>query len=142
DSAKNLLRGITLHLLSTEGTVASIREVRRRLNGTPADLDLLFSDMAGSSAFDGIVANIGASFLGKLEAGGRELQGILSTAQEQTAPLDDIVRVTERSDFRLRDLGTGRMTIYLVLPGMRMGTHYRWLRLVIQQALAAMERSP
>ena len=34
------------------------------------------------------------------------------------------------------------MTIYLVLPGMRMGTHYRWLRLVIQQALAAMERNP
>jgi hypothetical protein len=25
---------------------------------------------------------------------------------------------------------------------MRMGTHYRWLRLIIQQALAAMERNP
>ncbi len=142
DSAKNLLRGIMLHLMSTTANLGSIREVRRRLNGTPAELDALFSDMTGSSAFDGVVANIGASFLGKLEAGGRELQGILSTAQEQTAPLDDIVRITERSDFRLRDLGTGRMTIYLVLPGMRMGTHYRWLRLVIQQALAAMERSP
>jgi hypothetical protein len=82
--------------------IASIREVRRRLNGTPAELDALFTAMTGSSAFDGVVANIGASFLGKLEAGGRELQGILSTAQEQTAPLDDIVRITERSDFRLR----------------------------------------
>jgi type IV secretion system protein VirD4 len=142
DSAKNLLRGIALHLLSTTADLASIRQVRKRLNGTPADLDALFSDMAGSNAFDGIVANIGASFLGKLEAAGRELQGILSTAQEQTAPLDDIVRVTERCDFRLRDLASGRMTIYLVLPGMRMGTHYRWLRLVIQQALAAMERNP
>jgi type IV secretion system protein VirD4 len=142
DSAKNLLRGIALHLLSTTANMASIREVRRRLNGTPAELDSLFSEMVGSSAYDGIVANIGASFLGKLEAGGRELQGILSTAQEQTAPLDDIVRITERSDFRLRELSTSRMTIYLVLPGMRMGTHYRWLRLVIQQALAAMERSP
>lgn len=98
--------------------------------------------MAGSTAFDGVVANIGTSFLGKLESGGRELQGILSTAQEQTAPLDDIVGVTERSDFRLRDLASGRMTIYLVLPGLRMGTHYRYLRLVIQQALAAMERHP
>jgi type IV secretion system protein VirD4 len=142
DSAKNLIRGITLHLLSTTADMASIREVRRRLNGTPADLDALFSEMTGSTAYDGVVANIGASFLGKLEAGGRELQGILSTAQEQTAPLDDIVRVTEQSDFRLRDLSTSRMTIYLVLPGMRMGTHYRWMRLVIQQALAAMERSP
>ena len=142
DSAKNLVRGIALHLLSTDGSVVTIREVRKRLNGTPADLDALFTDMAGSSAFDGIIANIGASFLGKLESGGRELQGILSTTQEQTAPLDDIVGITERSDFRLRDLAAGRTTIYLVLPGMRMGTHYRWMRLVIQQALAAMERTP
>ncbi len=142
DTAKDLLRGIILHLLSTTGHAATIREVRSRLNGTPAELDALFSDMVDSSAFDGIVRNIGKSFLGRLGAGGRELQGILSTAQVQTAPLDDIVRITERSDFRLRDLGAGRMTIYLVLPGMRMGTHYRWLRLVIQQALAAMERSP
>lgn len=142
DSAKNLVRGLVLHLLSTEGRPANIRQVRRMLNGTPAELDALFSAMTGSGAYDGIVANIGASFLGKLEAGGRELQGILSTAQEQTAPLDDIVRITERSDFRLRDLSSSGMTIYLVLPGMRMGTHYRWLRMVIQQALAAMERSP
>ncbi len=137
DSAKNLVRGIILHLLER----GSIRALRGALHGTSADLDTLFSEMAVSNAFDGIVANIGRSFLGKLEAGGRELQGILSTAQEQTAPLDDIVGITERSDFRLRDLATGRLTIYLVLPGLRMGTHYRWLRLVIQQALAAMERN-
>jgi len=142
DSAKNLVRGLTLHLLSMTADATSIRELRRRLNGTPVELDALFTAMTRSSAFDGIVANIGASFLGKLEAGGRELQAILSTAQEQTAPLDDITGIMERSDFRLRDLSSGRTTIYLVLPGMRMGTHYRWLRLVIQQALAAMERSP
>lgn len=142
DSAKNLIRGLTLHLLSTASRYATLRQVRGLLNGTPAEMDALFSAMTGSAAFDGIVGNIGRSFLGKLEAGGRELQGILSTAQEQTAPLDDVARITERSDFRLSDLGSGRMSIYLVLPGMRMGTHYRWLRLVIQQALAAMERAP
>jgi type IV secretion system protein VirD4 len=141
DSAKNLVRGLALHLLATTST-ATLREVRALLNGTPAELDALFTAMTNSDAFDGIVSNIGRSFLGKLEAGGRELQGILSTAQEQTAPLDDIVGITERSDFLLRDLPTSRTTIYLVLPGLRMGTHYRWLRLVIQLALAAMERNP
>jgi len=140
DSAKNLVRGLTLHLLSTT-RAATLREVRAQLNGTPAELDALFSAMTESSAYDGVVSNIGRSFLGKLEAGGRELQGILSTAQEQTAPLDDIVPVTERSDFALTDLATGAVSLYLVLPGMRMGTHYRWLRLVIQLALAALERS-
>lgn len=142
DSAKNLLRGFTLHLLATEPGRATLREGRRLLNATPPELDALFTGMADSDAFDGVVANIGAAFLGKKESGGRELQGILSTAQEQTAPLDDVVRVTERSDFKLSDLRSGKLTIYLVLPGMRMGTHYRWLRLVIQQALAAMERAP
>jgi len=142
DSAKNLIRGITLHLLSTDPNAATLREVRRILNASPAELERLFTAMVDSNAFEGIVANIGAAFFGKKESGGRELQGILSTAQEQTAPLDDVIRVTERSDFRLSELRSGKVSIYLVLPGMRMGTHYRWLRLVIQQALAAMERAP
>lgn len=142
DSAKNLIRGIILHLLATNPKAATLREVRRLLNTTPAEMERLFVAMTESAAFDGVVANIGASFFGKLQAGGRELQGILSTAQEQTAPLDDIVRITERSQFSLADLRSGKVTIYLVLPGMRMGTHYRWLRLMIQLALAAMERAP
>lgn len=142
DSAKNLVRGIVLHLKSTEPQKLTLREVRKILSSTPSELESLFKAMVESTAFDGVVANIGASFLGKHESGGRELQSILSTAQEQTAPLDDVVGVTERSDFSLSDLKSGKLTIYLVLPGMRMGTHYRWLRLVVQQALAAMERSP
>lgn len=142
DSAKNLIRGIVLYLLATAPKRATLRELRRLLNATPAELDRLFSEMASSSAFDGVVANIGAAFLGKKESGGRELQGILSTAQEQTAPLDDIVGITGKSDFALSDLADGNTTIYLVLPGMRLATHYRWLRLVVQQALIAMERRP
>ena len=142
DSAKNLVRGIILHLLATEPQNVNMRELRRMLSATPAELERLFLAMTDSTSFDGVVANIGAAFLGKKESGGRELQGILSTAQEQTAPLDDVVRITAKSDFTLSDLRSGKLTIYLVLPGMRMGTHYRWLRLVVQQALAAMERAP
>lgn len=142
DSAKNLIKGLALHLLETKQDQATLRDLRRLLNGTPAELEKALAAMVSSQAFDGILRNIGTSFLGKLEAGGRELQGILSTAQEQTAPLDDIVGATDRCDFVLEDLRRRPTTIYLVLPGMRMGTHYRWLRLVIQQALAAMERVP
>lgn len=141
DSAKNLTRGFIL-LDVSDKRVPTLRSLRSKLNGTPADLDRLFVRMVETSAFDGVVANIGASFLGKKESGGRELQSILSTAQEQTTPLDDVVTTTDRSDFSLRDLHRGDMTVYLVLPGMRMGTHYRWLRLVIQQALGAVERAP
>jgi type IV secretion system protein VirD4 len=141
DSAKNLIRGIILHLLDKSPQKATLREVRRLLNATPAELDILFKAMMDSSAFEGVVSNIGAAFYGKKESGGRELQGILSTAQEQTAPLDDVVRITDKSDFRLSELSRGNVTIYLVLPGMRIATHYRWLRIVVQQALIAMERN-
>jgi len=139
DSAKNLVRGIILHLLAAAPQQATLRQVRLLLNGTPPELERLFTAMTDSAAFDGIVSNIGRSFLGKNE---RELASIMSTAQEQTAPLDDVLHVTERPDFTLGELAGGKVSIYLVLPGMRMATHYRWLRLVIQQALAAMERNP
>ena len=139
DSARNLVRGIILLLLATAPSRVTLRELRRLLCGTPPELEALFTAMTECDAFDGIVSNIGRTFLGKNE---RELASIMSTAQEQTAPLDDVLHVTERSDFRLSDLRSGKLSIYLVLPGMRMGTHYRWLRLMIQLALAALERCP
>ena len=141
NASRSFTKGAILHLMSTSPRV-TMRDVRRLMHGTPVELDKLFTDMTDSSAFNGIVANIGASFLGKKESGGRELQSILSTAQTQTDPLDDILHITERSEFKLSDLSKGKMTIYLVLPGMRMATHYPWLRVVIQQALNALERSP
>ncbi|MCW5687096.1 MAG: type IV secretory system conjugative DNA transfer family protein [Pseudolabrys sp.] len=141
DAGRNLIRGLALHLRSTSATTPTLRDIRRLVNGTPAELDEVFGAMADSEAYDGVVRNIGRAFLGKAAASERELQGILSTVQEQTAPLDDIVHVTDRSDFRLSDLKARPTTIYLVLPGMRMGTHFRWLRLEVQQALIAMERT-
>lgn len=141
ESARNLLRGLILHLLDQEGRV-TIRSLRQVLSSTKAELDDLLGQMVDSLAFDGIVSNIGRAFLSKFVEGPREFSSIISTAQEQTAPLDDIRDVSDSSDFRLADLYHGGTTIYLVLPGMRMATHFRWLRLIVQQALGAVERHP
>jgi type IV secretion system protein VirD4 len=75
--------------------------------------------------------------------GDRELGGVLSTAITQTQWLDDmqIRYVLGRSDFRLADLKLKPTTIYLCLEAMRMGTHARWLRLMILLALTVMERT-
>ncbi|MBZ0146068.1 MAG: type IV secretory system conjugative DNA transfer family protein, partial [Pseudorhodoplanes sp.] len=100
DSGKNLSRGLLLNTMATKPQALTLRALRRQLSSTPAEFDALFRQMTESSAFDGIVANIGASYLGKQEAGGRELQSILSTVQEQTAPFDDILHVTDQSDFK------------------------------------------
>lgn len=140
DSAKNLLRGAALHILETTGKAPTIRQLRRLVNGTAEDLLKLYEAMRKSRIE--AVANTGASFKGKLEMSPRELQSILSTLQEQTAPFDDVAHIMERSDVRFTDLRDGRTSVYLVLPGLRMVTHYRWLRVMIQEALTAMERAP
>jgi len=49
--------------------------------------------------------------------------------------------VLVRSDFKMEDLKRKRTTVYLCLPAMRMGTHARWLRLMILLALSVMERT-
>ena len=141
DAAKNLSRGEVLMELA-ERRLPTLRSLRRFLCSTPAELERRFTAMTDAAAFDGIVSNIGSTFLGKLSGSPRELQSILSTAQEQTAPLDDVLHVTDDSDFRLADLNTGKLSVFLVLPGMRMGTHFRWLRLIVQQALSVLERAP
>lgn len=141
DSSRNLIRGFVLRQIDRDGW-ATLRSLRDVLSSTKAELEDLLTDMADSDAFDGIVSNIGGAFLAKFTEGTREFSGILSTAQEQTAPLDDVRHVSDVSDFKLADLWRGNTTIYLVLPGMRMATHFRWLRLIVQQALAAVERHP
>ena len=149
DSAKNVLVGLILFALVYERERLNIRGLRALLSDDQLLMEA-WRTMADSDAFDGRLRNIGKTFLGKIardhegnpvEFDG-ELRSILSTAREQTRPLDDVAHVTEKSDFRLDDIGHVPTTIYLVLPGMRIATHARWLRLFVYQLLAALERKP
>jgi type IV secretion system protein VirD4 len=73
-----------------------------------------------------------------------ERSGVISTAIEQTDFLDSppIARCLARSDFSLTDLKSKPTTVYLCLPAGRMATHSRWLRVIINLAVEAMERNP
>ncbi len=75
--------------------------------------------------------------------GEKELGSVLSTAKTQTQWLDDrrVKNVLVRSSFTMEDLKRKPTTIYLCLPAMRMGTHARWLRLMIMHSLNVMERT-
>ena len=72
-----------------------------------------------------------------------ERGSVLSAARTQTQWLDDprVKNVLCRSKFRMADLKRKKTTVYLCLPAMRMGTHARWLRLMIMHALNVMERT-
>jgi type IV secretion system protein VirD4 len=68
---------------------------------------------------------------------------VISTCDTQTAWLEGeaMKSVLQGSDFRLEELKDKRVTVYLCLPAMRLGTHGRWLRLMIGMALEALERT-
>ena len=72
----------------------------------------------------------------------KERSSILSTAIVQTDFLDSpaMRSVLDHSDFTLTSLKDKPTTVYLSLPAGRMGTHSRWLRLMIALTIEAMER--
>lgn len=91
-------------------------------------------------AFADAVASAGERFEAMQE---KELQSVLSSALTQLEFLDSdkMANVLTRSDLNLSELKTGATTLYLCLPATRMGTHSRWLRVIINLALIAFERT-
>ncbi|MBS0242720.1 MAG: type IV secretory system conjugative DNA transfer family protein [Proteobacteria bacterium] len=72
----------------------------------------------------------------------RERGSVLSAARTQTQWLDSPMMkgVLEHSKFKLGDIKRKKMSLYLCLPASRMGTHARWLRLIVMLAISVMER--
>jgi len=148
-SAKNLIRGFILFALHKNPETASLNDVREYLNlpyetegdDEPDTMEDHFQEMRDSpDAFDGVLAGIGGSMMGKPD---NERGSIISTAIEQTAFLDskrlkDHIAMTGLPSMRV--LKEKPATIYLVLPASRMGTHFRWLRALLTQAMTALEQ--
>ncbi|MEW6253549.1 MAG: type IV secretory system conjugative DNA transfer family protein, partial [Planctomycetota bacterium] len=141
EEAKALIAGIILHVAThppPEG--ATLAAVRDLLTAAPARLTATLRAMQASPAADGLVARAANRHLGKAD---REATGVLSAAQRHTHFLDSR-RVTDslaRADFSFEDLRDQRATVFLVLPPERLGTHARWLRLLVAQALHALAQS-
>ncbi|MCX7568318.1 type IV secretory system conjugative DNA transfer family protein, partial [Sulfitobacter sp. F26169L] len=151
-SARNLIRGLCLYVLHTAGKSASLRDVREILTspleepenaseGSKTSLSTHFDHMLeAEDAFDGVLAGVGGTMTGKPKD---EKGSIISTAIEQTAFLDSAPMRTHIADSGLssmRVLKRKPTTIYLVLPASRMATHARWLRMLITQAMTALEQ--
>jgi type IV secretion system protein VirD4 len=150
-AARNLLMALVLfERFSGE----SLSAVRKALVGNPADL----WDMLQASRPQGneepiiqeameIIAAQGLAFAYKND---REAPAIISTAIEQlgflmSPAMRQLFEPHGREEARLENLkvaaGEQPTTIYLVLPSGRVGTHSRWLRLVVTSALQHFERN-
>lgn len=139
-SARGYLRALILHVAATEPPDSChLVRVRQLIMLSEKDRETLFHEMKVSD--DPIVSGMGSAMLGRTKG---EAGSILSSCEAQTTFLDGgpMRRVLcGRSSFRLEDLKAKRITVYLCLPAMRLETHGRWLRLFVQMAVDAMERT-
>lgn len=154
DSSRILIKALILFALNMEDKRdRNLITVWRLLTGThPAVVHVakgaeiskraaLFKLLQGcTGVFDDAVAAAGSNFAQMAE---RELASVFSTALTQLEFLDSnaMAAVLERSDLKLSELKSEKATVYLCLPATRMGTHARWLRVIINLALVAFERT-
>jgi type IV secretion system protein VirD4 len=164
DSARRLLKVLILYLIIQENPeiihlgymrdllMLRAPEIRRakvyaEANAKAAitEEEALFNLLIGTGdVMDGAIRGEGQAFLALYKRSDRECASILSTARTQTEFLDSMPMraISQRSDFRLRDLKREDVTVYVCLPAMRMSTHANWLRVLITQALIAFESEP
>lgn len=146
-SAKNLVRGLSLFDHVRDADKATLTNVRKMLtlpfetdNDDDESLSDHLTDMTDIDDYDGVISSAAWTMASKPE---NERGSIISSATEETSFLDS---PPMRAHLKSGGLSTLRVlkrkptTIYLVLPASRMATHFRWLRLVLMQAMAAMER--
>lgn len=160
EAARNLIKGLILHVLSarsfngqrnlvtvrrllTQGDWISVRAVRDAGDNEemPSAFGVLWASMRQNPAFNGVVAGVGEQMISMAD---KQRSGVLEAARTNTEFLDSIPmqRLLEKSDFDLGELKTNPqgLTIYLTLPQRYMETHYRWLRLMIVLAVGEMEQ--
>jgi type IV secretion system protein VirD4 len=141
ESAKAFLEGLILHVATSslfkdeERTLVTVADL---LAGRIKPFTELLADMLDNESLD---HHIIASARSMQEKADKELASVLSTARKNLRFLqyDSMRDVLSGHDFDLEGLLGDRMTVYLVLPAIRMGTCSQWLRLFINLTLAATE---
>lgn len=161
ESARSLVKGLLLHILTAEEyegrrNLITLRklvtrgdweavEALRQAGETdiPPAHGLLWTRVGGNPAFGGLVAGIGDTFTNMLLNSPKQFESVLQVANRNTEFIDSpaMQRCLEVSDFEISGLKTrpGGMSLYLCLPQRYMTTHYRWLRMMISLTVTEME---
>lgn len=137
ESAKQFLEGVILHV-ATYHAYAGRRDLVSVYECLMEGGDSLKLEMAENSAADFAVLTLASHFYDKAD---NERSSVLSTLRRHIRFLgySQIKKELRGHSFDLKQLKTQKMTVYLSLPAMRMGTCARWLRLFVNLTLAALE---
>jgi type IV secretion system protein VirD4 len=153
--AQDIVAGLVMYHRLTNRS-ASLGDIRGDLARTPkAWLDLLLGDDQGLTKEGRLCAFMAADIfdvpalwtkLGELQAitpDDRELNAFIRSAKTQTRFLDSppVARDLAREGVDFGALKDRAVTVYLVLPPVRLVTHAKWLRLVITGAVEALRKT-
>ncbi len=140
EEAKALLQGIILYVATDpkEDGQRHLGRVRELLLLDGEQHKALFQDMWQSAHH--VVKSTGAR---SLQKDPKLLSNVVASAQAQTHFLDSerLQENLKTSSFKMDDLKTSAMTVYLVLPADRLNTFGRWLRLLVQQSITVNARN-
>lgn len=156
ESAKTLIEGVVLEVFTAErfkgkSNLVTMRDLIAEGDKSVDAEELFGPEKEGATQMDVLahfmqeskwsaVRRAGTDFFERPE---RERDSVLSTARRHLRALafPEIEASLQGEGFDLSSLKTAQMTVYLCLPGRHMGTCGRWLRLFINLALQAMERT-
>lgn len=142
DSARDLIKGLILYVaLEADEDKRHLLYLREVLSYMPDTMKALFAEMGESDKADGVIRRSGNRFRDMPE---KEFGSVLSTAQRHTQFLDDapgpMRKVLVDTTFDIRDLKSkNRLSLYLCLPPSRLKSHNRWLRVMVNMAIASLE---
>lgn len=139
NSARELVAGLIAFAAETKGEAASLPLVRIMLCKPAAEIAGIATEAAALGP-----KSLAAKKLARFKFESKEMAGIVSTAQTQTAFLDS-EKLSENmleSSFAFSDLVKKEgATIYLVLPVDKLQTYGRWLRLLVSIGIRTMARN-
>ncbi len=132
NSARDLVSGLIMWVVaSMPPKKRNLPTVRDIITFPKSELLVILEE--ANKKGDIFIKNKLARFLGDRS----ELDNIISTAQTQTAFLDDpqLRASLSGDDFRFLDLKRERMTVYLILPVKLLLIYAKWFRLLVGSAL-------
>lgn len=145
EGGRKLLAGfIAFVLASAPPEHRTFQSVRSLLLMPEGELEKIADDMAEDGRAGGLMTAAAATIRAALSSSKGKAKDVLGIAKDSTDWLDDrpIARALGSSSFRLSDLKTGKLSLYLVLPagGDHMTTYAGFLRLFVKTALHAMDK--
>ena len=135
------MHGVILYLLTDQTKYEASLETVAKFFGNKDVHDSVYVDMYECEEYEGFLKSMAVHNLARAENSSKEYDSIISTGNSQLSTFMGFRKgILSKSDFSLTDLKQEPTTIYLVLPAGKMGSHFRWLRMMVTLSLAILER--